>query len=178
MWQAGWGDEELTYKLERCIYMFFMSGLSVFDSFAYCLYFLGHAKQPAAFPEVVNPRNITRNATAKAFNTAFPRAAITRILAGLPVDARFRAVDSLRNILGHRLSGRRSVRSSGTLHADGTHTTDFHAETWHIPGAAGSPTFGEEMLQRHLDDITAVLRTLTAAALEFVESEKPAAAAP
>jgi hypothetical protein len=38
-WRAGWGDEELTYKLERCIYMFFMSGLSVFDSFAFCLYF-------------------------------------------------------------------------------------------------------------------------------------------
>jgi len=33
-WQAGWGDEELMYKLERCIYVFFMSGLSVFESFA------------------------------------------------------------------------------------------------------------------------------------------------
>ena len=37
MWQAGWGDEEMTYKLERCIYIFFMSALSVFDSFALCL---------------------------------------------------------------------------------------------------------------------------------------------
>ena len=39
-WQAGWGDEELTYRLERCIYIFFMGALSVFDSFALCLYFL------------------------------------------------------------------------------------------------------------------------------------------
>src|SRR4051794_37671957 len=29
-WKAGWGDEEATYKVERCIYMFFMSSLSVF----------------------------------------------------------------------------------------------------------------------------------------------------
>src|SRR5579862_4953695 len=25
MWKAGWGDEELTYKLECCIYQFFTS---------------------------------------------------------------------------------------------------------------------------------------------------------
>jgi Glutathione-dependent formaldehyde-activating enzyme len=42
-WQAGWGDEELNYKLERCIYVFFMSGLSVLESFVFCLYFLGNA---------------------------------------------------------------------------------------------------------------------------------------
>ena len=40
---SGMGDEELTYKLERCIYVFFIGGLSVFDSFALCLYFLGNA---------------------------------------------------------------------------------------------------------------------------------------
>src|ERR1700757_4815739 len=54
-WQSGWGDEELTYKLERCIYVFFLSSLSVFDSFALCLYFLGNAIQASAFPDVANP---------------------------------------------------------------------------------------------------------------------------
>jgi hypothetical protein len=73
-WRAGWGDEELTYKVERCIYMFFMTGLSVFDSFAFCLYLLGHAMQPGDFPDVANPRSITRRGTAKAFGTAFPQA--------------------------------------------------------------------------------------------------------
>ena len=52
---SGMGDEELTYRLERCIYVFFMSALSVFDSFALSLYFLGDAIQPGAFPDVVNP---------------------------------------------------------------------------------------------------------------------------
>jgi hypothetical protein len=28
-WQAGWGDEELNYKLERCIFVLFMSGFGV-----------------------------------------------------------------------------------------------------------------------------------------------------
>ena len=56
-WRAGLLDEELTHKLERCIYLFFMSAQSVFDSFAYCLYFLGHAIQPGAFPAVANPRH-------------------------------------------------------------------------------------------------------------------------
>jgi hypothetical protein len=47
---SGMGDEEVTYRLERCIYVFFMGALSVFDSFALCVYFLGDAIQPGAFP--------------------------------------------------------------------------------------------------------------------------------
>ena len=178
MWQAGWGDEELTYKLERCIYTFFMNGLSVFDSFAYAFYFLGHAIEPVAFPDVAKLRNITRKATSKAFASAFPLEPITKLLADLPSDAQFSAIDELRNILGHRLSGRRSVRSSGTLHADGTHKTDFHEETWHIPGASVSLTFDPEMLQRVLGEVACLVMTLTAAALQFAESHTAAMVAP
>lgn len=178
MWQAGWGDEELTYKLERSIYTFFMNGLSVFDSFAYALYFLGHAVQPAAFFDVAKLRNITRKATCKAFGAAFPQEPITKLLARLSSDAKFGAIDELRNILGHRLSGRHSVRSSGTMNRDGTFTTDFHEETWHIPGAAVSLTFGPEMLQRVLDDVADLVKALTAAALQFAESRTPVTVAP
>jgi hypothetical protein len=71
-WRAGLLDEELTYKLERCIYVFFMSALSVFDSFAYCLYFLGNVIQPGAFPDVATPRKITRRATTRVYSAAFP----------------------------------------------------------------------------------------------------------
>jgi hypothetical protein len=80
MWQVGWGDEELTYKLERCIYVFFIGALSVFDSFALSLYFLGNAMQPAAFPDVASPRKITRTTTHKAMSAAFPHDAITRLI--------------------------------------------------------------------------------------------------
>lgn len=170
-WKAGGTDEELVYKLERCIYVFFTSGLSVFDSLAFCLYFYGNALQPNAFPDVANPRSITRNATAKAFNAAFPQAPITGLLTGLPKDPRFRAIDAVRNLVGHRVSGRRSVRSSGTLDGDGTHT-NWREETWHLPGAAEKLMFDEELLQRHLDDLTGLLESLSSAAREFAETQK------
>ena len=178
MWAAGWGDVEFSYRLERCIYTFFMGGLSVFDSFTYALYFLGHSIQPAVFADVAKVRNITRKATANAFGTTFPQEPITKLLAGLSRDARFGVIDEVRNILGHRLSGRRSVRSSHTMNADGTLTTDLHEETWHIPGAAVSLTFDPEMLQRVLDDVAGLIKTLTAAALQFAENQKPATLVP
>jgi hypothetical protein len=49
-WRDGWHDEELAYKLERCIYLFFMGALSIFDSFAFCLYFLGMPSSRARSP--------------------------------------------------------------------------------------------------------------------------------
>jgi len=190
MWAAGWGDEELSYNLERCIYTFFMGGLSVFDSFAYCLYFVGQAIQPGRFPAIAvtaagivdtaKLRQINRQATADAFAAAFPQATITKLLAGLSRrgNIKFAAIDELRNIVGHRLSGRHSSRSSHTMNADGTLTTDFHEETWFIPGAAGNLPFDAEMLQLYLDDMVGILKTLTEAAIEFAESHQPATATP
>lgn len=168
-WRVGWGDEELTYKLERCIYMFFMSGLSIFDSFAFCLYFLGHAMQPGAFPDVAKPRNINRRVTGKAYGAAFPQARITGLLAALPDDAGFSTIDAVRNLVGHRISGRRSISASSTTHADGTRT-DWREETWALPGVAGKLMFDEELLQRHLGDITRLLTSLASAACEFVQN--------
>jgi len=173
-WRSMLGDEELTYKLERCIYFFFMGALSVFDSFALSLYFLGNAIQPGAFPEVANPRKITRTSTHKAMSAAFPEAVITGLLGILPQDARFANIDAIRNLLAHRISGRRSVRSSNTRHENGTFTTDFHEETWHIPGAMGKLSFDTDLLQRQLDDITALLSSLTIAARAFAEAQQPA----
>lgn len=177
-WQSGWGDEELTYKLERCIYVFFVSALSVFDSFVLCLYFLGNAIQASAFPEAANPRKITRFSTQKAMSDAFPNEAITGLLGGLSQDARFATLDTIRNLLAHRLSGRRSVRSSSTRHENGSYTTDFHEETWHIPGAPGRLIFDRELLERHLADITSLVTSLAGAARVFAETRLPAQARP
>lgn len=168
-WQSGWGDEEFTYKLERCIYVFFVSALSVFDSFALCLYFLGNAMRPAAFPDVANPRKITRSSTQRAMTAAFPHDPLIGSLNGLTQDARFMTLEDIRNVLAHRLSGRRSVRASSTLHEDGSSTRDFHEETWHIPGAPTKLNFDRELLQRHLTDVTELLSSLSVAARAFAE---------
>jgi hypothetical protein len=107
-------------------------------------------------------------------STAFPHDAITGSLASLGNDARFNTIDQIRNLLGHRISDRRSVRSSGTLQKDGSFTTDFHEETWHIPGTPGKLAFDKELLERYLKDITDLLSSLAAAAQTFAESHQPA----
>jgi len=54
----------------RCVYSFFTGGISVFDSFAFCLYFLGHAIQPTAFSKIGKLKRITVKNAAKAFSDA------------------------------------------------------------------------------------------------------------
>jgi hypothetical protein len=176
-WRSGAGDEELTYKLERCIYIFFMGGLSVFESLGFCLYFLGSTLQPSVFPHVAKPKKITLDATTKAFASAFPQAVITQRLSELSQKPEFTVLDGVRNILAHRLSGRRSVRSSGTLHRDGTHESTTE-ETWYLPGSNEKLTFDEEMLRRYLDAITDLLTTLASASREFAEQNQAARAQP
>ncbi len=140
-WQNEWGDEELLYKLERCIYVFFTSALSIFDSFAFGLYFYGNALQSGGFPLICTPRKIDRKKTGAAFQASFPSATITGLILSLQSDptlstndARFVAIDTVRNLVGHRISGRRSVRAWGTTHEDGTHTST-REDRWHLPGS-------------------------------------------
>jgi hypothetical protein len=183
-WQNGWGDEELLYKLERCIYVFFTSALSIFDSFAFGLYFYGNASQPNGFPLISTPRKIDRKRTGATFQAAFPSASLTGLVVSLQSDptlttndARFVAIDTVRNLVGHRISGRRSVRASGTTHEDGTHTST-HEDRWHLPGSSIALTFDEELLQRQLKNITDLLSVLSSAAREFVEQHQPPPAQP
>lgn len=164
-WQAGWGDEELTYGLERCVYVFFVSALSVFESFGFCLYFLGGALRADKFPHLAKPRNINLAATGKAFASAFPDARITAGLVALPQSPGLTKIGTLRNLLAHRLSGRRAVRawSDGKTHGK--------EEKWHIPGSPEDLEFSDDMLQDHLGEVTKMLAPLTAAAREFAESQ-------
>jgi hypothetical protein len=129
--------------------------------------------QPAAFPNIANPRSITLSATARAFAGAFPQARVTRLLQELSNNAGFSTIDTVRNLVGHRLSGRRSVRGWGTIHEDGSHT-HRREETWHIPGLTQPLVFDEEMLQRQLDDITGLLSGMSSVAREFAEQHQTA----
>lgn len=171
MWQARTGDEELMYKLERCIYVFFMSGLSVFESFAFCLYFLGGIIRPDAFPHVSKPKKITLETTSKAFTAAFPQAAITACLAELSQKPEFGTLEDLRNVLAHRVSGRRNVRGRGEVR-DGTYTYE-QEETWHLSSSDEKLLFDEGLIQRHLNEINSLLTPLIVAAREFAENNRP-----
>jgi hypothetical protein len=52
-WSAA--DGEQNYKLEKTLYQFFMSSLSVFESLGFCLYFVGHRVCPQHFRLVTTP---------------------------------------------------------------------------------------------------------------------------
>ncbi len=163
-----WGsDEEHNYKLGRCVYQFFISSLSVFESLAYSLYFLGGVRQPADFPHISNPKKITVEETAKAFAIAFPHASLTAHLAALLQDADYKQIGVLRNILAHRLTGRRSITVDGVIRSDGS-SAYIREDKWYVLGTQDQLTFDDNLIQRQLDGITKLLETLLDAAIDFV----------
>ena len=140
-------DEELSYRLERCIYVFFISGVSIFDSLTFCLYFFGSALRPANFRYVNEPKKITLKATISAFATSFGQANITERRRELSEHPEFTALEQWRNILAHRLAGRRSMRSSRTVLRDGTDESTWD-ERWYMPGPDQKLTFCPANLPR------------------------------
>jgi hypothetical protein len=173
LWREWLEGEEHNYELEQSVYNFFMNALSVFESLGFCLYFLGAMIAPKNFPNVINAKLISLKATHTAFFAAFPHASMTAHLMALSKDPDFVRIDAIRNILAHRLSGRRNVRSYGAIHPDGTYT-ETREELWNIPGLNEKLIFNEELLQRHFDDLNRLLTTLISASLEFVKSEMSA----
>lgn len=133
-WREGLStDEEFKYRIERHIYTFFMSALSVFESFGFCLYFVGNAMRPGEFQLFAQPKRITLDATTRTFVKAFPKTRIAQALSRLPDSLAFRMIDEVRNVLAHRVGGRRSVISSSTVHRDDT-VTESRQEVWYMPG--------------------------------------------
>jgi len=168
LWREWNSDEEHSYKMERCLYTFFTNGLSVFESFGFCLYFVGNAIRPEGFVHVEQPKKITLRTTSDAFCAAFPNTAISERLARLQNDSEFCKLDSIRNIFAHRISGMRSVRSYSVLELDGT-ATGSREEVLHLHGA-DELQYDEELIQRHLKAITSLLIALVEASIEFVKT--------
>ena len=171
-WGAGWADEELNYKLERCIYVFAVSAVSALESFSFGLYFLGNALRPSDFPHFAQPRRIRidgRDGTSNAFAAAFPHTAITQQLLQLPTKTEYLDIDALRNILVHRTSGRRNVQVIGVTDPDGTRT-ETREEFWYVPGGGRPLILSDALLQKHLENITKLLTTLASASRLFAES--------
>ncbi len=164
-----WGsDNEHNYKVERAVYQFFMSSLSVFESLAYSLYFLGSMQQQAHFPQINDPKKITVEGTSKAFIAAFPHALLTASLVALLQDEDYKQINAMRNILAHRLAGGRSIRVEGGRDSDGT-STYTREETWYVRGANDQLVFDEQLLQRPLNGVTRLLTAILEAAIDLVK---------
>ncbi len=173
LWREWGADEEQNYRFERCLYEFFLSGLSVFESFAFSLYFVGAVMRPGEFPHAEQPKKITVERTVNAFRASFPEAAITQRLSALPEAPAFETLNTIRNILGHRLAGRRNVHGYSMIQPDGE-TITRREEIWHLPGSDEQLVFDEQLIQRHFDEVIELLKSLIAASLEFVTANPPA----
>lgn len=171
LWREWSEGEEHNYQLEQCIYHFFMNALSVFESLAFCLYFVGGIINKIYFNLIKNPRNITLKTTISAFEAAFPQLSLTDHLRNLSKDTGFGKIDEIRNILAHRLIGRRNVHLSNGISDSSGKYTQTREEIWHIPGLTGKLVFDEELIQRHFDEVNRILTTLISASLAFVKSE-------
>jgi hypothetical protein len=169
LWREWAADEEQNYEVEQCLYHFFMSGLSVFESLGFCLYFVAGMIDSKHFHFLSDPRKIKLKTTISAFEIAFPDATITRKLRELFSDPVFKEIDEIRNILAHRLTGRRHIRNYGSTDPGGVHT-QTREEFWHIPGSGKELVFDEGLIQRYFDEITRLLTTLISASLEFAKA--------
>ena len=167
-WSAG---EEHNYQLEQCLYGFFMNALSVLESFGFCLYFVGAMIDAGNFPKINSPKGITLKTTLAAFEAAFQNSSVTLNLAAMAKDPGFTRIDTIRNLLAHRIAGKRNTRCFGASHSDGTYT-ERREELWYIPGLNEEVFFDKQLVQRHLDDVTRLLTALTLASLEFVKSQQ------
>jgi hypothetical protein len=169
--ERDWGlaDEEKNYQLDRLVYEFFTNALSVFESFVFCLYFVGNAIKPKDFP-IDDLKSINLKTTAKKFGSAFPSALITCGLAKLRSNQDFETIDEIRNMLAHRLAGGRGSSGESGRNIDGSHT-EISKEVWlWIPGAKVALQFDEEMLQSHLKGMSSLLTSLISTATEFAEN--------
>ena len=163
LWKEWASDEEQNYRVETCLFRFYTSALSVFDTFGFCLYFVGNGVDGTHFAGVSEPRNITLNATNNEFRSAFPNTDLSNQLSGLMADPKFKEISSIRNIVAHRLTGRRTIQTIGTR----------REEHWYVPGVSDTITFSRDMVQRHFDEVTRLLTTLTSAVLEFMRGIAP-----
>ena len=158
LWKEWASDEEQNYLVETCLFRFYTSALSVFDSFGFCLYFVGNGVDGTHFVSVSEPRKITLNATKNEYSSAFPNTGLSYQLSGLLTDPKFKEISAIRNIVAHRLTGRRTIRTCGGK----------REEHWYVPGVGDTTTFDPDMVQRHFNEVTRLLTTLTSAALEFM----------
>lgn len=171
LWREWSIGEDDNYELEQCIYGFFMNALSVLESFGFCLYFVGAAIDWQNFQKINAPKGITLMTTSAAFKAAFPNSFITANLTAMASDAAFTRIDTIRNLLAHRLTGRRNIHTFGETDTGGTRT-ERREEYWYIPGLNDEVRFDKQLVQRHFDDLTRLLTELTSASLEFVKSQR------
>ena len=96
------------YIQERELYGFFVTGLTVIESFYYGCYVIASMINGDGFP-MDNPRSIQVSSTADKFVKNFAQKPITRELDSLRNNDAFKRWSLIRNVLAHRVNPARQV---------------------------------------------------------------------
>lgn len=171
LWREWSVGGEHSYEIEQCIYTFFANALSTLECFAFCLYFVGSMLDPRAFNKISKPRDITPKSTLAAYRSALPNAPITQCMDAMIKDPAFVRIDTVRNMLAHRLAGKRTVSSVGSTGQDGSYNCK-RDERWYIPGLNGEIIFDDQLIERELSELTRLIAALSDASLEFIKEAK------
>lgn len=103
------------YKQEKCLFGFFVTGLSTIESFCYGLYAIASMINSSYFPidKAKHLRKIKIENTSKKFKCVYPNEKISEILSKLIEDPAFQKWKEIRNILAHRLAPVRHFFTGG-----------------------------------------------------------------
>jgi hypothetical protein len=108
---------ENRYKQEKELFGFFVSGLSVLESFSYGLYFLASLVASQHFP-IQKRQEITLKVTGQCFDRAFPKKPITLCLHSLLNEVTYLEWKRIRNTLAHRCAPGRNIPFGGSSSQD------------------------------------------------------------
>jgi len=158
---------EERYRQERDLFAFFGNACSVLDSLAYALYALNADRHPEEFPLATRDdrQNVGFFPTKDLYQSFFPGQAITQQLVSVASSEEYDEVRRLRTVLVSRSSGSRGIPDGGENDSsigDGRHLDD---------GTKLSP----ELTARSRVWVSATLRALVPAALEFTKADPPEA---
>jgi hypothetical protein len=97
------------HSQEHALYVFFASGLSTIESFAYAVHAIGWMLDPPRFDMSSDDRkrNVTPGSTCKRLEAAFPNEALPAALREVVDSNAYNEWGGIRNVLSHRAATRR-----------------------------------------------------------------------
>jgi hypothetical protein len=108
--------EGARYQQERLLYEFFISGLSVFESYAYALHAICSVLDASSFPLTsdAHRRAVSPAKLGSRLKASYPKEKLTITLGSVLDSAEYQRWSSLRNVLAHRVQPGRTIVAGGS----------------------------------------------------------------
>ena len=107
-------DHTELYKQNKALFSFFSSARSLFENYAYCLYFLGNGLRSSDFPtDDKSLKRVYFGAVACKYSCLFPSEAVTNVLSSIESSDYFEAINEIRIEGFHRGNPSRKYYQGG-----------------------------------------------------------------